>query len=210
MISTMVRNQIEFALNAHRGRDYFNARMRAMASAQDIGLSDEDLGDLATYGERYVRATLRLMEACDVAAGQARVEPLLEPVLNACTRFFLEPEDGAPDQSGLFGMMCDAYLARQLIAGASAKFQDSRGFPLLASDPHAEEAIVRNMIGAKLAETLSQIAGRALDGPQVRFALSNAYGLIGSLRASARASEWGGSWDEEEPRIAGVMAAPVN
>ena len=142
------------------------------------------------------------MENCEVAARQARVEAMFDPLIDACCRFFLNSHPETPDERGLLGMVCDSFMARSLLSIASDRMRTVRGFPLLASDPHSEEPVVRSLIGPKLADKLYSIAETAHDSPQILFYTNNAYLLQNSLRASAALNEWGASWEDDTVRFA--------
>ena len=211
MIPSMVRNQIESSLSAHKGRTAFAERLNALANEQGVFLFSDDLEGMFLLAERYVRGTLRLMENCEVTSRQARVETMFDPLIDAACRFFLNPHPEAPDPRGLLGMVCDSYLARSLLAIASERMRTVRGFPLLATDPHSEAQIVRSLIGAQLADRLHSIAETAHDSPQILFYTNSAYLLQGSLRASAALNEWGASWEDDAIAFAasvGLKLAP--
>lgn len=202
MIPSMVRNQIESSLSSHKGRAAFAERLNAVADEQGVFLFSDDLEGMFVLMERYVRGTLRLMENCEVAARQARVEAMFDPLINACCQFFLNAHPETPDPKGLLGMVCESFLARSLLSIASNRMRTVRGFSLLATEPHSEEAVVRSLIGSKLADRLHGIAERAHDSPQILYYSNNAYLLQNSLRASAALNEWGATWEEEAVRYA--------
>lgn len=197
MISSMVRNQIESSLNAHKGRAAFAERLNALAEEQGVFLFSDDLEGMFVLAERYVRGTLRLMENCEVAAQQGRVEAMFDPLIDAGCRFFLTPHPDTPDPRGLLGMVCASFLARSLFAIASERMRTVRGFPLLGTNPHSEAQVVRSLIGADLADRLHEIAETAHDSPQILFYTNSAYLLQGSLRASATMNDWGGTWEDD-------------
>ena len=212
MIPSMVRNQIESSLSAHKGRAAFAERLNAIAEDQGVFLFSDDLEGMFVLAERYVRGTLHLMENCEIAAQQARVESMFDPLIDACGRFFLHSHPETPDQKGLLGMVCDSFLARSLLAIASERMQAVRGFPLLATNPHSEAQVVRGLIGATLADRLHQIAETAHDSPQIRFYTNSAYLLQGPLRASAALNESGSAWEDDAIRFAtsiGLKLDPV-
>ena len=210
MIPSMVRNQIESSLNAHKGRSAFAERLNVIAEEQGVFLYSDDLEGMFTLAERYVRGTLRLMENCEVAAQQSRVESMLSPLIDAGCRFFLNSHPETPDPKGLLGMICDGYLARSLLAIASERMKTVRGFPLLATDPHSEGLIIRRLIGAKLADRLYEIAETAHDSPQILFYSNNAYLLQGPLRASASMNDWGGAWEDDAIRFANSIGLKLD
>ncbi len=202
MIPSMVRNQIESSLNAHKGRAAFAERLNEIAEDQGVFLFSDDLEGMFVLAERYVRGTLRLLENCEIAAQQARVESMLDPLVGASARFFLNAPPDAPDPKGLLGMVCASYLARALLATASERMRTVRGLPLFAVKPHSEEPVVRSLLGARLADRLHEIAETAHDSPQIRFYTNNAYLLRGSLRASAAVNDWAGAWEDDAIRYA--------
>ena len=203
MVSMMMRNLVMSSLSAPDAVERFEERMFDLASQQEVDIRAEDVAGLEDLGERYVRETLRLLEACVTAADQARIRDMVAPVLAACERFFMQHDQRVPDQGGLFGLICNGYMARGLLELVSEQTRQNRGFPLLATDPHAEAEIIISLIGADVAETLDVIVDEVYLTPQVRFAAKNIYGLTGSLRATGRVSEWEARWED---RIAAFSA----
>ena len=201
MISTMVRTRIETALSARNGGTEFLKRMDRIAASQDAFLDDDDRADLAEFGARYVRGALRMLQSCDTAASQARAGQLVAPVLEAAESFFLRDD---PDQTwgdGLFGALCCAYAAREVVARASEIMRNIRGIPLLATDPHPEKEVVEAMIGAETVAILSAMVERAVSTARVRHAIQNGYSLQGSLRASSAVDDWAAPWEVDVARF---------
>ena len=205
MISMMMRSRVMKALEAEEAVDRFELRVFDLASLKQVAISAEDVAGLEDMGERYVRETLRLLEACVTAADQARAPDIFPPVISACERFFLQHDPRIPDPNGLFGMICDSYLARGLLAAVSQQTMQIRGFPLLATNPHTEAPVIRRLIGAEIADALDEIIEDAFASPEVRFAANGAYGLTGSLRATGSASDWEASWEEQMASYGGSL-----
>jgi hypothetical protein len=122
---------------------------------------------------------------------------MLRPVIVQCERFFLQPAPSLPDQAGLFGMICNAYLARELLVSLSENMRVARGFPLIAADPHQEAEIIRRVVGPELTAILDQIVEDRLMDPQLRFLSNAAYQLQNSLRATGRVGDWTASLKDE-------------
>jgi len=192
-----MRNLIESSLSAHGAQMLFGDRMTKLADAQSVYLSPNDIKALAQLGERYVRETLRLLESCVTAAGQARADDVIRPVILQGEQFFLQPSPAIPDQAGLLGMMCNAFLARELIAQISERTRAMRGFPLIAAAPHPEAEVIRRIIGAELAQQLDQIVAECLDAPRLRFLGNSTYQLQNSLRATGRVGDWSVTLEDE-------------
>ena len=205
MVSMMLRNRVMTALESEEAVDRFELRVFDLASLKQVAISAEDVAGLEDMGERYVRETLRLLEACVTAADQAQAPDIFPPVIAACERFFMEHDGRAPDPNGLLGMICDCYLARGLLAEVSRQTLQIRGFPLLASDPHSEAPIIRRLVGVEIAEALDEIIEDAFSRPEIRFAANGAYGLTGSLRATGRVSDWEASWEEQMASYGGSL-----
>lgn len=196
MVSMMMRNLVMSSLSAPDAVERFEERMFDLASQQGVMFRAEDVAGLEDLGERYVRETLRLLEACVTAADQARIREMIAPVMSACERFFMQHDQRVPDQGGLFGLICNCYLARGLLELVSEQNRQNRGFPLLATDPHSEAEIIISLIGEDVAEMLDGVVDEVFMSPQIRFAAKNIYGLTGSLRATGRVSEWEDRWEE--------------
>ena len=201
MISNVVRNHIEHVLEHDGARDLFDRRVMALARAQRAGMTAEDLDDLAKMSRRYVFETLSLLETCSTAGATAQVGALVEPVCDLALRVFtaLEPEDAAA--AGLFGVLCDAFIARTLIARMSRHLRLTRGVPLLSSDPHPEMSIIRGILGHALAAELEGAAADLQATPRMRAALNNAYALQSPLRAGPGGGGWGESCADDMARL---------
>ena len=196
MASTMLRNHVISALGDPDAGEMFEDRMFAFAAEQGIDIQAEDVAGLEDLGEKYVRETLKLFEACLTAAGQAKAMNIFNPVVSACEQFFLKPDARVPDPKGLLGLICHCHAARALLALVSEKTRNIRGFPLLATDPNSEAEVIVSLIGAEQAAILDQIVEAAFAAPTVRYSMNAAYTLSGSLRATGRMSEWGERWED--------------
>lgn len=196
MISSVVRNHIEHTLEDGEARSLFRRRLRALSKAQGATLNDEDIEALAELAERYVQETLHLIETCDVAAQQARAEQLVTPLCETSLKVLAAQIDSAGPATGLFGLMCDAYIARCLVSRLSDSLRSSRGVPLLATDSHPEAPIIRRLLGMRLAAELDTATDDLLSTPRLKTALNNAYNLQNPLNASVQGSEWGGTCAE--------------
>src|SRR6185436_17608581 len=79
----------------------------------------------------YVEATPTLLEAAIAAASKGGLLPQLQPLFDAATAYFHEPNDLIPDAKGLLGVLDDAYLSMALISAASQRSLEERGVPLI-------------------------------------------------------------------------------
>lgn len=205
MLSMLLRNRVMSALDAPEAMDRFEDRIFDLAAMKRVEMAAEDVAGLEDLAERYIRDTLRLLEACVTAANQAQAIGLFNPVVTACEQVFLRHDERIPDENGVFGMVCDCYVARELIASVSKQTLAIRGFPLLATDPHGEVEIIRRLIGAELCEILDDIVDEMFNQPAIRFSANGAYGLSGPLRATGRVSDWGASWEEQMADYGGSL-----
>lgn len=201
MISTVIRNHIEHILEGPSGRDLFDRRVTHLAKSQKTEISAEDLDALATMARRYVFETLSLLEACSVAGANAKLSELVEPVCDMSLKVFtaLEPEDA--EATGLFGVLCDAFIARTLVARLSRHLRLTRGVPLLSSDPHPEMSIIRSIIGHTVAGELEDAAADLQATPRLRGALNNAFALQNPLRAGVDGGSWGATCADDLARL---------
>lgn len=196
MVSMMLRNCVMNTLDAVDAVERFEARVFGLAAEQGVALTAEDVAGLEDLAERYVRETLRLLEACVTAADQARARDMFAPVLSVCERFFLQTDPRIPDQGGLFGLICDCYLARSLLSQVSERMRLIRGFPMLATNPHSEAGIIESLVGRDVTTLLDEIVHGVAATPAIRFAPNGAYQLIGPMRATGRVSEWEARWED--------------
>ena len=201
MISTVVRNHIEHILEGDAARDLFDRRVLKLAASQRVEISTDDLNALAKMASRYVFETLSLLESCSIAGATAKLSALVEPVCDTSLKVFtaLEPEDAAA--TGLFGVLCDAFIARTLVARLSRHMRLKRGVPLLSRDPHPEVAIIRSILGPALASELEEAAADLLTTPRLRTAMNNAYALQNPLRAGLDGGGWGATCADDMERI---------
>lgn len=201
MISTVIRNHIEHILEGDAARDLFDRRVLSLAASQKAELSADDLDRLAHMARRYVFETLSLLEACSSAGATAKLSALVEPVCDMALKVFtaLEPDDA--NATGLFGVLCDAFIARTLVARMSRHLRLTRGVPLLSSDPHPEMSIIRSILGHALAAELEGAAADLQATPRLRTALNNAYALQNPLRAEASDGAWGASCADDMARL---------
>lgn len=201
MISTVIRNHIEHILERDAARDLFDRRVHNLARSQKAEISADDLDALAKMARRYVFETLSLLEACSVAGATAKLSALVEPVCEMSLKVFtaLEPEDA--DASGLFGVLCDAFIARTLVARLSRHLRLTRGVPMLSSDPHPEVSIIRSIIGHALADELESAAADLQATPRLRGALNNAYALQHPLRAGVDGDGWGATCADDMAQL---------
>ena len=105
------------------------------------------------------------------------------------------------DCSGLFGGLCDAFIARTLVALLSRHLLLTRGVPLLSSDPHPEVSIIRTIIGHTVAGELEGAAADLQATPRLRTALNNAFALQNPLRAGVDGGGWGATCADDMARL---------
>ncbi|MGB0853505.1 MAG: hypothetical protein ACPGVA_00095 [Pikeienuella sp.] len=201
MISAVIRNHIEHILEEDVARDFFDHRVRLLASSQHADISEDALDALAALARRYVFETLSLLEATSAAAATANLSPLVEPVCEMSLKVFdaLSPEEALT--AGLFGVMCDAFIARTLLARVSRHLRLTRGVPLLSSEPHPEMSVIRSIMGHALAAELEGAAADLQATPRLRNALNNAYALQNPLRAGPNDGGWGTNCADEMVRL---------
>lgn len=196
MISSVVRNHIEHTFEDAEARNLFRRRLGMLSKARNAELDENDVEALAELAERYVLETLHLIETCDVAAKQAQAEQLVTPLCETSLKVLAAQIDAPGPTTGLFGLMCDAYIARSLISLLSDALRSSRGVPLLSSDSHLEAPIIRRLLGMRLAAELDTATDDLLSTPRLKSALNNAFSLQNPLNANVQGSEWGGTCAE--------------
>lgn len=199
MVSLMLRDIVDTSLAAPAAADGFRRRVAALAEAQGVPLADADQAAMAEMGARYVRETVRLIESCATAAGQARADKMMKPLTGAAEEWFLRPLPRQPS-GGLFGMIAAAYLARSTLRAVSEETRLRRGFPLIAADPHPEAPAIRAILGAGLARSLDTLVDERIAATGLRDFANRAWGLQNSLHATGRISEWGPTWADEMAR----------
>lgn len=201
MVSMITRELVETALASRESAERFARRMAAEAASQEVRLSEADLGALAKLAGRYVRETIRLLESCATAGAQARADDVMKPVVSVAEGFFLKPPYAAEEPRGLFGVICASYACRAALKSMSERTRSLRGFPLLANDPHGEAAMIRRVIGSSVAARLESEVEARLSDPRLRSATVGLHRLVGSLRASGGASDWGVPLEDEMTRF---------
>lgn len=200
MVSMILRDTVDAALADPGAAEGFRRRVSVLAAAQGVALGAEDEAAIAEMGARYVRETVRLIESCATAAGQARADAMMKPLTGAAEGFFLRPPPGLPEPRGLLGMICAAFLARSTLSAVSEATRLRRGFPLIAADPHPEAGTIRTLLGEGLARSLDAMVEDAHAAPGLRHFANMAWSLQNSLHATGRISEWGPTWADEMAR----------
>lgn len=201
MISSVVRGHVDTVLAGDVCLMVFGDRIDRLSETQGVHLTDDEIRELAALCHRYVNETLILLESCGSAAAQARAEALVEPICETGLKIFSAQSEAEAMATGLFGLICDAYIARELIARVSRHMQLTRGVPLLATDPHPEEGIVRGILGPRLATELEDVAVDLTETQRLKTALANAYLLQNPLRATIGDGGWGANCADDMARF---------
>ena len=206
MIAMMIRQQIATVLGLEHSRSVFDQRLREIASTQSQTLSQAEIDEFANVAETYVRDTVDLLEACDIASKQAGVAHIVGPMLNQAAQYFLAPEDFIPDSAGLYGLLDDAYLSRSFVAHISDQYRQHTGVPLLPVDLHRDNLVIRAIIGEPVASQLDHAVVNAMQQAIMQQNMAGLYAqgtplnLGGGSRTGGPGS-WGGSVEDEIARL---------
>ena len=212
MVTQLIRQQIAQALALPHSNQVFAERMREIASAQNLSLDDDAINQYATIVTKYIEDTVNLLDACANASHQAGVAPQVMPLLEFVGQYFLNVQDYIPDNYGLYGLLDDAYVAKNLLVQISAVFQQYTGYPLLLITLDDDNAIVRTLIGEPLASTLDQEVTNTLQTAFVQQQVSQLYGQdtlnVGSQTGGP--GSWGGCIEDEIARVGAECGISIN
>jgi uncharacterized membrane protein YkvA (DUF1232 family) len=187
-----------------------------MAGAEAAKLDERALDGYADVMEQYVRDTVDLLEACSMAANQAGIGALVDPILAVATQYFLQPLDFIPDEAGLYGLLDDAYLARSLIAQVSELYRHRTGVPLVPFDLVPDNVTVRAVIGEPVATQLDRTVAGTLQNAVVQQSLAGLYGHNSTLNgfehlsATGGPGSWGGCVEDEIARLGAECGISIN
>ena len=212
MVTQLVRQQIAQALALPHSDKIFAERMREIASAQNLSLDDNAIAQYSELATRYVNDTADLLDACASASQQASVAQQVMPLLELSGQYFLTTQDYIPDNYGLYGLLDDAYIAKNLLVQISAMFQQYTGYPLLHIALDGDNALVRVMIGEPLASTLDQEVANTLQNAIVQQQVNQMQGQhtldVGSRTGGP--GSWGGCIEDEIARLGAECGISIN
>jgi uncharacterized membrane protein YkvA (DUF1232 family) len=212
MVTQLIRQQIAQALALPHSNQVFAERMQEIASAQNLSLDDGAIAQYAALATNYIEDTVNLLDACAIASQQAGVAPQVMPLLELVGQYFLNTQDYIPDNYGLYGLLDDAYIAKNLLVQISAVFQQYTGYPLLQITLEGDNALVRTIIGEPLASTLDQEVANTLQTAIVQQQVSQLYGQ-GTLDVGSRTGgpgSWGGCIEDEIARLGAECGISIN
>ncbi len=212
MVTQLIRQQIAQTLALPHSNQVFARRMRDIASAQNLSLDDDAIAQYAALVTNYIEDTADLLDACAFASQRAGVAPQVMPLLEFVGRYFLNTQDYIPDSFGLYGLLDDAYIAKNLLVQISAVFQQYTGYPLLQIALDGDNALVRTIIGEPLASTLDQDVANTLHTAIVQQQVSQLYGH-GTLNVGSRTGgpgSWGGCIEDEIARLGAECGISIN
>lgn len=212
MVTQLIRQQIAQALALPHSNEIFAERMREIASAQNLSLDDNAIAQYAELATKYINDTTDLLDACAFAAQQAGVAQQVMPLLELSGQYFLNTQDYIPDNYGLYGLLDDAYIAKNLLVQISALFQQYTGYPLLHISLDGDNALVRVIIGEPLASTLDQEVANTLQHTIVQQQANEMYGQqtldVGSRTGGP--GSWGGCIEDEIARLGAECGISIN
>ncbi len=212
MVTQLIRQQIAQVLALPHSNEVFAERMRAIAAAQNQTLDDAAISQYADLANRYVEDTVNLLDACALASQQAGIAPQVMPLLELVGQYFLKTQDYIPDSYGLYGLLDDAYIAKNLLVQISALYQQFTGFPLLQIALDEDNALVRVIIGEPLASTLDREVATTLQNAIVQQQIQMLQGQ-GTLAVGSRTGgpgSWGGCIEDEIARLGAECGISIN
>jgi len=212
MVTQLVRQQIAQALALPHSNQVFAERMREIASAQNLSLDDDTIARYSELANRYIQDTADLLDACAFASQQAGVTAEVMPLLELVGQYFLNTQDYIPDSYGLYGLLDDAYIAKNLLVQISAVFQQYTGYPLLQIELDGDNALVRVIIGEPLASTLDQEVADTMQNAIVQQQANQMHGQhtldVGSRTGGP--GSWGGCIEDEIARLGAECGISIN
>lgn len=212
MLTQVIRQQIASARLHPNGADVLRRRLEELSELSDVDRSALDR--LVEHIGVYIGETPDLIDACNDAAIEADIEPLVGPILQVAARYFVTPIDFIPDRAGLFGLLDDAYLSRSLIEKVSTLFAAHTGTPLLPFDLAAANAMVRTIIGEPVATQLDEAVATTLGSAAIKAQIAKLSARKRPITVVESAAEngldsWGGTWEDEMARLGSACGISV-
>jgi uncharacterized membrane protein YkvA (DUF1232 family) len=154
------------------------AKHLAAVSKANLGREPDpkDVAQMVAFVRGYIEALPTMIEQAAAVSAMAGLAYVVQPLLQAATQYFLEPNDLIPDSNGLAGLADDAYLALGLISAVSERHARQTGRQIFEgnfSQPHND---MRALLGPQIAAQLDAMTLAAAQTmyPQMAPALNNA------------------------------------
>jgi uncharacterized membrane protein YkvA (DUF1232 family) len=197
MLAESIRAQIQNAWNEEQRRDTFAALIRSQlarrAEASGESSSPQDREQAAQSILESWRVQLEqvpeLIDALDEAGADARVASVVNPILEAVQKYFLEPDDAIPDSHGILGLLDDMYLALSLLQSVSERYREFTGHALIDVDLTPSIDAIRPLFQPRRIAALDARIQAALGQSKILASLQGSHSLDQPLAVRNRESE---------------------
>lgn len=160
----------------------------------------------------YIKETPDLLDAVAAAASKTNAHAGVQAMLNVALHYWSVRDDLISDQSGLIGLVDDAYLSRHFVEVASDTYGQQSGRPLLALDLGPANRAMRNLLGEPVASQLDAIVGQTMAAQAMQSTLQQLLGDGGAFPLMMPGSFGGSSYAdisrEADIRL-GAMGGPL-
>lgn len=202
-----IRAHIASILQKQTSRDAF----RDLIS--QYTLSTQQRTDLEETTVNMVCAIPDLLDGAGHVAVQAGIGSVIEPVLQQCIAYFLQPNDLIPDEAGLLGLLDDSYLATGWLHYIAGQYQMTTGLPLFNVDFQPNLQILQSLIGSSLTQQLDAHILQTYQVLAMQFQQELAlWNQTLNIPQSYHHTPggWGNSWESEMARMAATMGMSLD
>lgn len=112
---------------------------------------------LLDFVQQYIEYVPEFIDSVTAISRELKVYPYVSPFLHMAEDFFLAPPDELREESGLRGLMDEAFLAQRLIEEVNDRHIRHYRSPLLPVDTTRANVIVHHLIGDRLANRLDAL-----------------------------------------------------
>lgn len=196
----LIRQQIASVVASPQRGAALEQRLRDVA--QQTGSrpppSQQAVVEIEAIVLRYIQDSPDLLDACADAAVRAGLAPVLGPLLQEATQYFLAPEDFIPDRFGLYGLLDDSYLVHSLLAQVPELYRQETGTPLLPVNLAPANQAVRLIIGNEMGDQLDQAIESAIQSAvyQTAVAQFSEFGEMMGFSTDVYDADMHGGWDD--------------
>lgn len=188
MIIQTIQQQVKQVLLQSAAGDSFDQRLDQLAQNSAAELTQESRAVLRQLAENYVTSSVWMLAEVDAVTTTLGLANVVAPALQTAAGYYLNDNDLIPDQSGLLGLLDDAYLATRFIAQLSELYRAQTGVALLDVSLDNTSQLVRTFIEPQLAHQLDTMTQQGLAQVSQNLALAQLQPL--QYRTTADWNRW--------------------
>src|SRR5687768_17330839 len=119
----------------HEAQTYHLANeLHQLARTRGLRPKPQEVAGTIEFLRQYVAHVPAILQEAERAAQAAGLRGEMAALIATVEQYWFESDDFFPDHQGLGGLVDDAYVALSVIQGASARFRQRTGRPLIDLD----------------------------------------------------------------------------